>query len=78
VAGGNTVALLDWVYVDERVAYPGPVQNLRSQLDSKELVNARLSLADVPMGDAAAACGTALGCTHCPQMTRAAAEQCLI
>ena len=51
VAGGNVVARLDWVYVDERVAYPDPVQNLRSQLDSYELVNARLSLADVPMGD---------------------------
>jgi iron complex outermembrane receptor protein len=51
VAGGELVGRLDYVYVDDRVAYPDPLQNLRSQLDSYELWNARLSLADVPVGD---------------------------
>jgi iron complex outermembrane receptor protein len=51
VAGGSLVARLDYIYVDERVAYPDPIQNLRSQLDDYSLLNARLSLADVPVGD---------------------------
>ncbi len=51
VAGGDLVARLDWIYVDDRVAYPDPAQNLRSQLDSYSLVNGRLSLADIPVGD---------------------------
>ncbi|MFM7783351.1 MAG: TonB-dependent receptor, partial [Gammaproteobacteria bacterium] len=53
VACGNLVARLDWVFVDERVAYPDPLQNLRSQLDSYNLLNARLSLADVKLGSGA-------------------------
>ena len=51
VAGGDLVARLDWIYVDDRVAYPDPAQNLRSQLDSYSLINGRLSLADIPVGD---------------------------
>jgi len=48
---GNLTGRLDWVYVDERVAYPEPIQNLRSQLDSYTLLNGRLTLSDIPLGN---------------------------
>ena len=49
VAGGELSARLDWIYVDDRVAYTDPLQNLRSQLGSYDLINGRLSLADMPV-----------------------------
>jgi len=50
VLGGDLTGRLDWVYVDNRVAYPDPVQNLYSQLDSYSLLNGRLTLAEIPVG----------------------------
>ncbi len=49
--GGQLIARADWNYVDDRVAYPEPGQNLHLQLDSYDVINARLTLADIPLGD---------------------------
>jgi len=49
--GGQLTARVDWSYIDDRVAYPDPAQNTYLQLDSYDVINARLTLADIPMGD---------------------------
>jgi iron complex outermembrane receptor protein len=51
VMGGNLIGRLDWTYTDDRVLYTEPAQNLHSQLDSYSLLNGRITLADIEMGD---------------------------
>jgi len=48
---GNLTARLDWTYTDDRVVYTEPLQNLHSQLDAYSLLNGRLTLADIPLGN---------------------------
>ncbi len=42
---------LDWNYTDDRVLYTEPAQNLHSQLDDYALLNGRLSLTELPLGN---------------------------
>ena len=51
VLGGNLIGRLDWSYTDDRVLYPEPAQNLHSQLDDYALLNGRLSLTELPLGN---------------------------
>ena len=48
---GDLTARVDWSFVDDRVAYPEPIQNLHSQLDSYSLLNARLTLSAIALGE---------------------------
>ncbi|MBK9470480.1 MAG: TonB-dependent receptor [Gammaproteobacteria bacterium] len=51
VLGGNLVGRLDWNYTDDRVLYPEPEQNKFSKLDDYALLNGRLSLTELPLGN---------------------------
>ena len=44
-------ARLDWSYQDDYVPYVNPVQNAVSQIESYDLLNARLTLSEIPVGD---------------------------
>jgi len=51
VLGGDLTGRLDWSYTDDRVLYTEPQQNLHSQLDDYALLNGRLSLTNLPVGN---------------------------
>ncbi|MCB1675629.1 MAG: TonB-dependent receptor [Halioglobus sp.] len=48
---GLLTARLDWSYNDDYVPFTNPGQNATSQLDSYELLDARLTLSEIPLGD---------------------------
>ncbi|MCB1676052.1 MAG: TonB-dependent receptor [Halioglobus sp.] len=48
---GHLTARLDWSYQDDYVPYVNPAQNAVSQIDSYDLLNARLTLSEIPVGD---------------------------
>lgn len=48
---GMLSARLDWVYNDEYVPYVNPEQNATSQIDSYDLLNARVTLSEIPLGN---------------------------
>lgn len=48
-AWGEVIGHLDYQYIDKHVPYVNPDQNEQSQIRSYELLNGRLTLADVPM-----------------------------
>ncbi len=48
---GALSARLDWSYQDDYVPYVNPTQNSASQIESYQLLNARLTLSEVPVGE---------------------------
>ena len=49
-AWGEVIGHLDYQYVDKHVPYVNPDQNEHSRIPSYEVLNGRLTLADIPMG----------------------------
>lgn len=49
-AWGEVIGHLDYQYVDKHVPYVNPDQNEHSKISSYEVLNGRLTLADIPMG----------------------------
>lgn len=47
---GELIGRVDYEYVDEHVPYIEPFQNATSKVNTYQLVNARLTLADIPVG----------------------------
>jgi len=50
-AGGELSGRLDWSYQDDYVPYTNPTQNAVSQIEAYDLINARISLSDIPVGE---------------------------
>lgn len=48
---GDLSLRLDWSYQDDYVPYVNPTQNSVSQIDSYDLLNARITLSEIPVGD---------------------------
>lgn len=48
---GELIGRIDYEYVDEHVPYIEPFQNATSKVNTYQLVNARLTLANIPVGD---------------------------
>lgn len=47
---GELIGRIDYEYIDEHVPYVDPPQNATSKVNTYQLVNARLTLADIPVG----------------------------
>ncbi|MCW8193225.1 TonB-dependent receptor [Proteobacteria bacterium 005FR1] len=51
---GDLVARLDWQYVDDHVAYTEPYQNENLKIEAYDILNGRITLANLPIGSSTA------------------------
>ncbi|MCW8193226.1 TonB-dependent receptor [Proteobacteria bacterium 005FR1] len=51
---GDLTARLDWQYVDDHVPYIEPHQNETLQIEAYDILNGRITLANLPIGDSTA------------------------
>lgn len=50
-AGSNLSAHIDWSYTDKQNPYTSPSQNLFTSLDSRSVINARITLSEIMIGE---------------------------